>query len=90
MHHKELKYHDGRCTFGSLGFTWNAPNKQPNGSNNDLVFFKLDPKVGKTCGLTKIVLRGNVEIFCGWSDLFTIWPVGTIEIALCIPWFLRG
>jgi hypothetical protein len=89
-HHKELEYHDGRCTGGSLGFNWDDPSKQPSGSNNDLVFFKLDPKVGKTCGLTKIVLKGDVEIFAGWSDLFTIWPVGTIEIALSIPWFLRG
>jgi len=54
------------------------------------LFFKLDPNVGHTCGLTKIVLRGLLKAngrlppFC---PIHT-YPVGVVEMNLYIPWFI--
>ena len=66
--------------------------------DSDVVFFKLNPAAGKHCGMTKIVLKGTLRatywILVGGippRDILEFpYPIGNIEITLCIPWFLRG
>lgn len=66
--------------------------------DSDVVFFKLNPVAGKHCGMTKIVLKGTLRatywILVGGippTDILEFpYPMGNIEITLCIPWFLRG
>jgi len=63
-------------------------------SVSDIIFLGLDPTAGKHCGLTKIVLKGTLQAsyvyyHCKSGLIFYIdYPIGNIEITLCIPWFL--
>lgn len=57
------------------------------GSNSAALFFQLNPNIGHTCGLTKIVLRGTLVEVREWSP--PVWfPMGTIEMTLYVPWFI--
>jgi hypothetical protein len=66
-------------------------------SDNDVVFFKLNPAAGKHCGLTKVVLKGTLVarygIYTGQFPpvvYYYLYPIADIEISIYIPWFLRG
>lgn len=53
-------------------------------------FFKLNPNIGYTCGLTKITLRGLLTV-TGPMILGGHWetyPIGSVEITICVPWFI--
>lgn len=64
-------------------------------SESDLFFLGLNPTAGKSCGLTKIVLKGTLAaVYSEYCITFpptyknTYYPIGDIEITLCIPWFI--
>jgi hypothetical protein len=62
-------------------------------SRSDLVFLGLEPTAGKHCGLTKVVLKGTLlAIRWTWppqhDPIPDEYPIGDIEITLCVPWFL--
>ncbi|MCJ7423948.1 dockerin type I domain-containing protein [Candidatus Bathyarchaeota archaeon] len=60
-------------------------------SESDLVFLGLRPTGGKHCGSTKVVLKATLQAsyWCGLSSVpLQNYPVGDIEITLCIPWFI--
>jgi len=72
-----------------LGLVTNSSTE----SKSDLVFMKFQPNAGYQCGLTKVVLNGDlVATRCivpdeGWPSYDDV-PIGSIEITLCIPWFI--
>jgi hypothetical protein len=63
-------------------------NSTSSQSESDLIFLKFQTNGGQHCGLTKVVLKGTLEVVydCG-MDLFVPYPIGDIQITLCIPWF---
>jgi hypothetical protein len=101
LHHGQLQYNnhidlDGNDGYGPLKIF--APDKNPKSTINDIVFFQLNPVSGKRCGLTKAVLKGQIAAlsYSRLKDspkedrvLDTI-PLGELEIAICIPWFIWG
>jgi hypothetical protein len=67
-------------------------NSSSSKSQSDLVFLKFQPNSGYSCGLTKVVLKGTLDvgynyITGGWPIRYD-YPIGNIEITLCIPWFI--
>lgn len=82
-HHWQLK---------SIQSMWIDPDASRK-SVSDLIFLGLDPTAGKSCGLTKVILKGTLQTtywiipeqgFPSHLD----YPIGDVEIALCIPWFI--
>jgi len=61
-------------------------------SVSDLVFLGLDPTAGRACGLTKVVLKGTLQatywIYTYDGRFPWHFPIGNIEISLCVPWFI--
>jgi hypothetical protein len=68
-------------------------NSSHSESQSDLVFMKFQPNAGYHCGLTKIVLKGTLQVSYyivpgeGWPVCYD-YPIGNIDITLCIPWFI--
>jgi len=56
-------------------------------TTNDMTFFQLKPNEGLRCGLTKVKFSGT--LLARYFGLITF-PIADIEIALSIPWFIRG
>jgi hypothetical protein len=83
-----------------LQLTANEPiyfTKQTNSSDSksksDIVFIKFQPNAGYRCGLTKVVLKGTLDMeyymqASGEWPIFIDYPIGTVEITLYIPWFI--
>jgi len=82
-HHRQLR---------STTTMWVNPDASRK-SASDLIFLGLDPTAGKTCGLTKVVLKGTLQASY-WIIPYMGFPmhwdyhIGNIEITLCIPWFI--
>lgn len=65
-----------------------GPELYPN-SLASIVFFRLNPNVGYTCGLTKVILRGLLTV-TGPMILGGHWethPISAVEITIYVPWF---
>ena len=78
---------------------WWSPSGGHPSSASDVSFLKLNPNTGCHCGMTKVVLKGTIQYY--WCQSY-MWPSGiigmvelaipmaSVELTLCIPWFLRG
>jgi hypothetical protein len=90
-HHRQLRYNNDHGGWLGPLKIW-APDTNPNSSDNDVVFFQVDPVSGGRCGLTNATLRGEVVLYPWSLELgpYGEFPIGKIEISLCIPWFIWG
>jgi hypothetical protein len=72
----------------------------PHDSASDVCFLKIDPRVGCHCGMTSTKLYGTLDylyvqyyknIYTGQVGILVYYiPLATVELTLCMPWFLRG
>jgi hypothetical protein len=61
-------------------------------SQSDLIFLRFQPNNGYQCGLTEVVLTGTVAvehaIQTSLGEVDDFLPIGSVQITLCIPWFI--
>jgi hypothetical protein len=61
-------------------------------TDNDILFYRLDPESGMRCGLTYATLKGEMQAVYyipGASEPEFVLQLGELEISLAIPWFIR-
>jgi hypothetical protein len=74
-----------------LSIDTNSTNSK---SKSDLVFLKFQtPDSGYDCGLTEVVLKGSLGVSynivpSSEQPISVDYPIGDIQIILCIPWFI--
>lgn len=57
-------------------------------SYSDLIFLGLRPNSAWNCGLTEVNLQGMLEFGNLYSGYDWAYPIGNLNVTLCLPWFI--